>query len=203
MFSLFNRWALKYGVVGLGSSSLITNALLNKHFRTLFNLNKIKSVQSNLSSVLLVCLMPTLTSVGYLLVNYMNDLKEVSNQQRECLICKETRRSLVYMSISTVFPTFLAWSTSYIHSGVYGTHPKTPNLSVLATRKNWLPYLRQSRRVFAESMRSSKTLVLSCFGAQFLLFSFISFMMEKQFAEFIQPAPFTKSEIDYVKSLKH
>jgi hypothetical protein len=187
------RWALKYGVLAVGISNVITIQFILNKYRANFMLKELKFL-TKLASLLLVGAIPTAASMSFLNVYFENFL--LTSGPKECLTCREVKASLGHVTIATLLPGLLSWPLHYFQADIHKSY-SLPNLNMIFdTKKQRSLYLYQFKRVFLKSNQGVSKRIIGCISAQFLLSSFILHMERREFKEHIEPSEIKSEELN-------
>ncbi|CAF0973373.1 unnamed protein product [Brachionus calyciflorus] len=190
--------SLKYGLPALAISNLLTNTSINLMFRRNFLLKNAKSGAGLISSIMITGIFPTAVSASLLGLYYTNNL--LASSQDECLLCREIKSIGLHLTIGSLVPTFLAWSSNYFQAGIYKTYslPETDWLLNSKTRPKFSFFFK---RVLKNTTKNSFNRLAFCYSIQVILTSAICFLQQKEFQDYIEPQAFSLSEIRQIKKI--
>lgn len=177
-------------------SNILTNIIINSHFRSQFRLQN-TSLLAALSSHSLVSLIPPVAAATFSSAYFGVFLYKFSND--ECFTCRELKTIGLHMTIGSVMPTAVSWICSFLHADLFKTYgvPKTQVLFESNISKKL--FFKQSVDVWKKTTKNSFKVLTFNYSIQIILCSFIMFMQEKQFLEEILPLNFSLNEINKIK----
>jgi hypothetical protein len=117
----------------------------------------------------------------------------------ECLSCRELKTIMLQISIGSVIPTGISWIVSFLHSDMFKTY-RVPNTDLLLKSKIYkYSYLKQTAEVWKKTTRNSLIIISINYCIQVILCSFVLFMQQKQFLDYVLPLKFTNDEIEKIR----
>ncbi|XP_077283998.1 transmembrane protein 126 [Arctopsyche grandis] len=132
-------WAIRFGCVVAGLSSLVTGFYTNWYYRKKLKIGTIGYTSSYLPMVLV----PTLSSF---IMHKQMITSNIITQTEACPVCVEVKAIAIHCGCGTLYPLLLGPVTSYMIASTYNTC-RIPMINI-ETKKLWKFHLETSKPLY-------------------------------------------------------
>lgn len=167
--------------MGLSVANILTNAFLIRFFR-----NKFKMLNSKKGIIVtsLVGNFIPVTATHIILQNHFTNhlLTLNSTNLNECLLCNETKSSIIHLIVGTVLPAVGCWLGTYSFAYHTPSIPVPPiNNETFKKREMFMNYLKNAKNVLKLTTKNFSPLLMKLLIVQFIACNLVFYMQQNEF----------------------